>query len=87
MNNSPNGFKFILLDKNDPELQNNPPPVLGVWVAGNIGNNAQRYNNFWIAIMEYLTNPQITKRLSLQGESTGLLFVFENPRMNTQYIF
>lgn len=51
LNNLPNGFKFILLDKNDPELQNNPPPVLGVWIAGSFGTNLQKYNAFWIAIM------------------------------------
>lgn len=51
LNNTPNGYKFILLDKNDPELQNNPLPVLGVWLAGNLGNNLQKYNSFWITIM------------------------------------
>lgn len=29
--------------------------------------------------MEYLTDPHLTKRLSVDGERNGLFFSFENP--------
>ncbi len=27
-------IRFLLIDKFDPELNQNPPPMIGVWVAG-----------------------------------------------------
>lgn len=52
------------------------PSILGVWIAGNLSNHLQRDAAFWSVIMEYLTNPQITKKISLVGDRSGLLFVF-----------
>ena len=37
--------------------------------------------------MEYITNPQIKKRLSFQGDNSGLLMVFDSPKNFTQYLF
>jgi hypothetical protein len=71
------GFKLVLLDKNEPELHQNSVPVIGVWIAGNYGNSLQRDASFWSLIVEYLTNPLITKRLSLVGDRSGLLIAFD----------
>jgi hypothetical protein len=87
MNQTETGLKFILLDRNDPELQNNSFALLGVWAAGYLGNALQKEAALWSLIMDYLTDPQITKRLSLQGERSGLFFVFDSPRQSTLYMF
>lgn len=82
--------KFILLDRNDPELLTASPPVLGVWAAGALGTGLQREGVIWTAIMEYLTDPHLTTRLSVSGERSGLFFALDNPAARdrlTAYIF
>jgi hypothetical protein len=44
-------YKFILLDRNDPELLTASPPVLGVWAAGALGTGLQREGAIWTVIM------------------------------------
>ncbi len=62
-----NKTRFILLDKNDPELLSNAHPVLGVWAAGALGTGIARDGAIWTVIMEYLTDPHLTMRLSVAG--------------------
>jgi len=46
-----NGYKFLLFDKNDPELHQKSVPVIGVWIAGQMGSNFQKDASFWSIIM------------------------------------
>lgn len=81
-----NKTRFILLDKNDPELLSNAHPVLGVWAAGALGTGIARDGAIWTVIMEYLTDPHLTMRLSVAGERSGLFFAFDNPSARDQLI-
>ena len=75
----------MIIDRNDPELQY--PPLIGVWAAGFFKDNKSKHTALWSMIMEYITNPQIKKRLSFQGDNSGLLMVFDSPKNFTQYLF
>jgi hypothetical protein len=83
-------YKFILIDRNDPDLQSTAPPMLGVWAAGNLGSGLQRDAAIWSVIMEYMTDPHLTKRLSVAGDRTGLFFALDDPNSRdrlTPYLF
>ena len=54
--------------------------------AGVLGTGTVRDGAIWSVIMEYLTDPHLTMRLSVSGERSGLFFAFDNPSMRDQLI-
>jgi hypothetical protein len=80
-----NAFKFLLLEPY--EFQSNPVPLVGVFAAGKLGGPLKHDTLLWSIITEYITNPNIRRRLSMKGDRTGILVLFDENGKNTNFIF
>jgi len=87
--NNETDLKILLLDKDDPSLfQKQAVTVIGVWIVGKLYNRElTREGIFWSTIMEYLTNPLLKFRLSINFPRTGILLSFESAKKYSQYLF
>lgn len=80
--------RFLLIDKLDPELNQSPPPMIGVWMSAEKFESKEEMKNYaWALIMEYLRNPSLRIKLSINFQNSGLLFTIERPQKITAYMF
>lgn len=76
----------MLVDRDDPNIQDDQT-LVGVWVAGKFDTKTERDKVLWSVLMEYMRNPLVKNRTSINLPKTGILILFESSNRKNLYLF